>query len=233
MKNRIVIAITAWRRPEYTRQVLESLAAAAKPKPIYVVAGVEPGFPAVERVFEDMPFEYELTENERRLGGPQNTQATMNRAFELADQVIKLEDDTPVARDALYYFQWALRTYKKDESVFSVCGYNRSSRPEPEGLHGSVFRHAWFTPWGWATWKQEWTEVQATWPQGAHGWDRYLNSTARAGRVEIRPYLSRVQNIGARDGYNCRNPEWHRTNQHVPYWAGQFDEILFKKWVEE
>lgn len=234
MKNRIVVALTAWQRPEYTRRVIESLAAAKKPKPIYLVAGVEPGCPAVERVIEEAPFEYELAVNERRLGGPSNTLATMKRAFALADQVIKLEDDTPIAYDALYYFQWALRTYKKDASVFSVCGYNRNATAVAPGLHGSVFRHEWFTPWGWATWRDRWDSVIANWPNGQHGWDHYLNRTGRAGRVEIRSYLSRVQNIGAKKGYNCNDEAWHRTHQYSPMWVGAIaPKMVIKEWSEE
>ncbi|MCF7952004.1 MAG: hypothetical protein K9L57_10250 [Spirochaetaceae bacterium] len=233
MKNRIVIAMTAWRRPEYTRAVLESIAAADKPKPVYLVAHVEPDDKGVEKCFEGLPFEVEVKVNDTRLGGPKNTLSVMSRAFELSSQVIKLEDDTPIAGDALRYFLWGLKKYRRDESVFSICGYNRSESRVAAGLHSSVFRLNWFTPWGWATWKREWESILDGWPQGAHGWDAHIHKKAKGNRVEIRPYLSRVQNIGAREGYNCNNPEFHRKKQFTPEWAGNYEGLLCEEWVEE
>jgi hypothetical protein len=46
-----------------------------------------------------------------------------------------------------------------------------------------------------------------------------MNHKARKDRVEIRPILSRVQNIGAIDGYNCPSPQFHRMKHHTPTWA--------------
>lgn len=231
MKNRMVIALTAWNRPEYTKKVLESLEKVRKPKPIYLVAYIEPGNEEVQRLFDNVGFECEVTVNKGRRGSVDNTKAVMQRAFELSNRVVKLEDDTPLAYDALYYFSWGLKTYKDDTEIFSVCGYNRNENAVEESRHDKVFRFKWFTPWGWATWKNRWDRVVKNWPKSDKGWDKYLHHVNA--QHEIRPVLSRVQNIGARDGNNCPGPQFHRTHHWTPEWAGNYEKLLVEEYTEE
>jgi hypothetical protein len=137
--------------------------------------------------------------------------------------VIHLQDDTPVAPDALRYFEWA-RQFGRDPNVFTVTGYRHprdwmpGPSPKPQDEHVRVGPSHFFTCYGWATWRDRWHEMRANWPtnywtQGTPAWDTYLCYEARKDRVEIAPYTARTRHIGVEGGMGFG----HKV---LPYWAG-------------
>jgi hypothetical protein len=220
----MILTMTAWRRPQYTRRVLESIIEAEKPGPIRLIACIEPGNEGVPAQFRNIPFDYELRINDHRLGGPRNTYQALSAGFELDDHVIHLEDDTVIASDALLYFDWAIRHYRYDKDVWTVTGYNRRVHPAAPHERHTVKRRRFFTAYGIGLWIDRWEEAHTKWPSGEHGWDRYMNRVARGNRSEIFPLLSRIQNIGALDGYNV-SPSFHKRHHHTPEWAGNYPDL--------
>ena len=132
-------------------------------------------------------------------------------ADEQADFHVHLEDDTVPTRDCLRWFAWARDRYRGDPSVMNVSGYQRvSNRRLAEcGLR------RWFTPWGWATWRDRWAGLAAGWAAHEPSWDVVVNHALRAGRYEVFPTVSRIQNIGAERGTHVPSSEWHAANHHV------------------
>jgi hypothetical protein len=116
-----------------------------------------------------------------------------------------------------------------------------------DGDPGLVFKRPWFTSWGWGTWRRIFDEIGNDWfgirwrgrprwspdevpegeafleivhpdPLGSWAWP--MNRYWRRGRHEIAPDLSRIQNIGERDGAFCPGGDWHRLHQRTEYWMG-------------
>jgi hypothetical protein len=84
----------------------------------------------------------------------------------------------------------------------------------------NVSRRCWFTPWGWATWKDRFEEMESVWDfQGKNGsWDTTINHTVRKDRWELFPTVSRIQNIGGEMGTHVPNNEWHKQHHYNEYW---------------
>ena len=153
------------------------------------------------------------------------------------DAGIFLEDDTVPTPDFLIYMHHLLERFADDPAVFTVSGYAHEGEPghdldRPElGIQARQF----FTPWGWATWRDRAAPIARDWfgavdnekavdlsgaayrtairetPKGT--WDYPMNYYWRAGRNEIAPSVSRIQNIGAERGAFCPGGQWHRQNQ--------------------
>jgi len=49
-------------------------------------------------------------------------------------------------------------------------------------------------------------------------WDIFMNNYLRRKKNEIRPILSRIQNIGEKGG-TFVTPEFHKENQYNPIWV--------------
>jgi len=136
----------------------------------------------------------------------------------MCEYVIFVEDDILLAPDALLFFEHCREEYRHDKQVFTVSAYRRAIAP-PEHYH-RIIRQPWFTPWGWATWRDRFDDMSRRWDSVARvSWDCTVN-TIRDKRLELVPLFSRSQNIGALGGTYCPGPEWHRQNQFNEYWAG-------------
>ena len=234
-----VIAMTAHRRPEYTHQVLQSLSQCSEdigsiPVFIYIDHGCDEVSALCHRWRSTCLLNVSVFESPDRLGCNENTWRAMDGAFNVSDSVIMLEDDTVLAKDAIRFFLFCLAEFKECDDVFSVSGYNRADTLKLDAIK-QLGKRKWFTPWGWATWKDRYADIvrarhQRPAPPGL-SWDIFVTDNARRGRQEVFPVVSRVQNIGAENGAHVPGPEWHRQNQHTPAWAGIFGDIEPGGWV--
>jgi hypothetical protein len=157
---------------------------------------------------------------QRRVGCNVNTYSALAYGFDHHSKVIALEDDTVPARDFLRFADWGLTKYLADPDVFSVCGYQRTPKDET-GFRNAVVRESWFTPWGWATWRDRWESVRDSWPADDRqvSWDTVVDKLTRRGRCEVRPMLARIQNIGAEGGAHVPGAAWHREHHLNPHWV--------------
>ena len=232
------IVITLCRRPDYTRQVLSALAKCDDIDKYQVFMLIEPVSQAVIDAavdFTKLPHVRATgLVGQKRVGCNENTYAALATGFDAHDAVIALEDDTVPGRDFLRFCEWGLREYRKDESVLSICGYQMTP-PEETGYRSAAIREQWFTPWGWATWRDRWDSLRDSWPNGTPGnpsWDTVVDKLTRRDRCEIRPMLARIQNIGAVDGEHVPNAAWHRAHHLNPRWIETVPGPRVDEWCE-
>jgi hypothetical protein len=217
-----VVTVTAYRRPEYTRRVIEALLKCAGIDEYLVLFHIEPGCREVVDLARAAPFLNKMVlTNAAVLGCTANTFSAIDHAFRFADFVVHLEDDTVPAGDCLRYFEWARHTYRQDPDVFSVTSYCRGVPPSDR--HYAVHREPWFNAWGVAFWSDRWQELRDRWGfEERVSWDICANRI-RGNRIQIQPFLARTQNIGAEQGTYCPGAEWHRQNQFNEYGAWSVD----------
>lgn len=174
----------------------------------------------------------------------------MPKAYELNDYVIFLEDDTIPSMDCLRYFERTEQLADK-ASIAAILGYNRYTEFK---VHQQVLEkesyaiqtHDWFTPWGWATWKDRYEEivgmdgsvykerVQLTWKgeeNGRHDW--HWNNYIKNNELKVLyPVLPRVQSIGAEEAEHTPSAQWHSENEYNPYgaWSQKMPEPKLEDW---
>ena len=215
----MTITMTAWKRPDYTRQVIRALESCDESDDVQLYAYVEPGNDEVQAILTGSRLLKDLTVNPSVFGIPRNTHQALARGFSHSDYVVHIEDDTLPAKDFLRYHKWASQHFRDDNGVFSVTGYHKAVEWPSEEHYHAVGRKPWFTCWGWGTWADRWAEIDKYWSNANKGFAWHVNLGIRLNRVEIFPWLSRVQNIGDlggvhRDGYN---------DDKVDVWAGKVD----------
>lgn len=221
--------MTAYRRPAYTREVLNALAECDGIAEWLLLPNVEPGNEEVIATFREFAAcECRLVLNRERLGLNRNTQAALMRAFDLKAQVIvHLEDDTVPSPDALRYFEWAVREIllpdiksSDGHQILLASGYHKpNAEPHPDQSHLCTTRPIW-TPWGWAVDRPRLIWLLANWcTRNPRCFTCTFKSHYRRTRREVYPLLSRIQNIGYELGENGRTPQWYRANHRSPWVA--------------
>lgn len=102
------------------------------------------------------------------------------QALKENDTFIFLEDDIVVSDNFLQYMNDGLRFYKDDPRVYSICGFCA-----PFTIPLNYKNDIWFSPisspWGYATWKKKWEDVDYSY------FDRY-NELKR--NKELKQFLS-------------------------------------------
>jgi len=220
------ITISLYNRPKYTDQLLSHLKMCFGIENYNITICCEPGFPDIETMAKKfLPDQTEVIVNNTRLGCNTNIFQCLAIGFKKSDYHIHFEDDTIPGKDALLYFEWANEQYKNNLDIFTISGYVNSNNKtehyvEPNNNIDAVSSRTWFTPWGWATWKDRFLEMKSEWDFcGQNGsWDTTINHVVRKGRKEIFPMISRIQNIGAEMGTHVPNAEWHKANHFNEYW---------------
>jgi hypothetical protein len=149
-------------------------------------------------------------------GCSENTLRALDRGFEQDDFVVHVEDDVLLYRDSLEMFDHMRRTYRDDESVFTVTAWNSRVNQHHDAMGRELRRNRWFSPWGWATWRDRFEQMRQCWH---HSWDIIVNEVARQDRFQVHPTLGRSQNIGSYDATYVPSAEWHAENQHCKAWA--------------
>jgi hypothetical protein len=215
-----MITLTLFRRPDYTRQVLEHLSRCAGIQKYHVLIFCEPDCDEVIRLAKRWDFQAKhVVVNHTRLGCTANIYQALATGFSHCQFVIMLEDDILLASDALIWFEFCCQRFRNDHDVWTVSAYNRQ-QVTPE-KYNAYFRKQWFTPWGWATWRDRFAEMSRGWGwESQYSWDCTVNHNLRGNRCEILPYLARAQNVGGEMGTYCPGPEWHRENQLNEFCAG-------------
>jgi hypothetical protein len=67
-------------------------------------------------------------------------------------------------------------------------------------------------------------------PDDDNSWDVIVNHALRAGRYEVFPTVSRIQNIGAEQGTHVPSAEWHAANHHVAETADDLGSASVERW---
>lgn len=219
MAYKKIITMTAWRRPDYTKQVIENLKRCIGFEEYTLLPTIEPGYPEILKAFDGL-YNCEVIVNDQRLGCTENTLKALQRGFNISDFVIHMEDDTVPGIDSLKYFEWIYKTYKDDKKIFTASAFNRISKINPKNYF-TVYRCHYFTGWMWSTWIDRFEEMIKEWN---FPWDVNINKNLRGNRYEICPSLPRSQNIGEHLGTYTRPGLWKRT-QYSPIWVNNAPDI--------
>jgi hypothetical protein len=204
------LTVSAHRRPDYFARVLDALAWCDGVGEYIVTAVLDP---------------HELTEDIAHIAHQRGVQvcllpshygcgATIRHCMELgfkaSDYHIHLEDDTVPSPDALRWFEWAGRN--ASPMTLTVSGYNQHGG---EAAPNMAAWRKWFTPWGWATWREHWEKyLLPAWDTSF--WDGGVQRIRdNLGMGEMFPRVSRIQNIGATRGAFCPSEDFHRENHHA------------------
>lgn len=212
------ITVSAYNRPAYLRATLNALAECDGIKDCRVVVLCDPCDETQEQGNTAAYYGFEPMVMARRAGCNTAIQAAIQYGFDHMGSKfhVHLEDDTVPCRDTLRWFAWARDNYRHDPGVMNVSGYQRISN----GRLGECGLRRWFTPWGWGVWKDRWLGLTAGWGTSPSvSWDVVVNHVLRAGRYEVFPTVSRIQNIGAERGTHVPSAEWHLANHRVPVTA--------------
>ena len=208
------ITVSAYNRPEYLQQTLAALRACDGFDSCRVVVLIDPSDEAGRCAEVATTLGFVCFAYATRVG----CNAAIMNAFAYGFQVMEsefhlhFEDDTVPTRDALRWFAWARDAYRDQARIMNVSGYQRVSN----GCLDECGARRWFTPWGWGVWRDRWDGLAAGWVRDdATSWDVVVNHVLRAGRHEVFPTVSRIQNIGAERGTHVPSAEWHAANHRV------------------
>lgn len=220
------LTISLYNREEYTKELLNKLNQCNGVEEYDITICCEPGFKEIEKLAKNFRTnQTQVIVNNRRYGCNTNIYQCLAIGFSKSDYHIHFEDDTIPGKDCLKYFEWAKDKYKDNTNIFTISGYVNSDNntehyyPMNKNIK-NVFHRKWFTPWGWATWKDRFDEMEKSWDfQGVNGsWDTTINHTVRKDRYEIVPTVSRIQNIGGDMGTHVPNKEWHKLHHYNDFW---------------
>jgi hypothetical protein len=225
--NAKVITLCLWRRPKYTREVLNALRNCRGIGDYLLLIqqdGADDrgdvGQSEVRAICEKIDFApARIVSESEHLGCNMNTRRALATGFRYADYVIHIEDDIQVAPDALQYFEWA-RQFRSDPSVFVVSIWEWPGFGEVRTVEQNthVKWHPGLSIWGFATWRDRWQQMDQGWTSStddkAESWDQYLETHVKGDhRGSLCPMVSRCINIGSEDGTHCGD-------HLLPYWAG-------------
>lgn len=226
------ISIALYRRPYYTKLLLDALDKCYNIDKYTIIISCDiyrqtfldeknlyrNSVASLEIAKKFRPSQTQIYTNQPIIGCNSNTYKCLNLGFEFNDDFhIHFEDDTIPSKDALLYFEWCRNYFRYNYSIFSISGYSKSSI-QPIDHYDKLIKRQWFTPWGWATWKDRYCDIHNTISGCRHyGWDMRINNCTRQNRYEIAPVISRIQNIGAEDGENV-TPEYHKEHQYNEFW---------------
>ena len=207
--------MTSWKRPELTKQVLNSLRRCKGIENYKIHASVEPGCPEIVSTFyRYAPCDVDVRVNEDVVGISENTKRAMQRGLSESEFVIHLEDDTLLMPSALQFYEYCDRTWKDDFDVGSVCGYSAdTSESKPEDL----VLQRWFGCCAWATWRSRWPSIQTMWGSHKRGFGRFVGGWhLQHKKLQVYPKQSICVNIGYGDA-NSTNGKGSTAPKQIVY----------------
>ena len=213
------LALTAFKRPQYLQQVLESLRrTGASDYTMFI--GVEPVSSEVIKVCRSIDFlPTEITINSKILGVRENPFQTIKRAFDAGyDAVWQLEDDVVLSPDAANLVGAYLEFDRKDDFL-CLNLYNSDSKVDDEH---NIIASKGFNALSLAVTRTQWENyfVPNYWIHPS-GWDWALTEFQKKANVSnLTPAMSRSHHIGREGGTHYR--------------AAQHDEMyIHNKWKKE
>jgi hypothetical protein len=170
------VAFIIFNRPKCTRKVFARIRD-ARPEKLYLIADAPRAHKPAEaelcaetrKLVEDMidwPCEVHKNYAEENIGCRGRVASGISRVFEQEETAIILEDDCLPDPSFFTFCDAMLGRYKDDPTVVQVCGTNLLRyRPRHES---SYFFSRYGVIWGWATWRDRWTNYDPSlknWPE--------------------------------------------------------------------
>ena len=199
--------LIAFNRPEYTREVLESLRKNNTKNYVLFVA-IEPGCEQTIDICRSVDFmPIEILVNPSHRGVNYNNKYIYDLVFDRGSEWnVAIEDDTPLSPDAFDLVEWFFSFPKQDD--YLLLNLFNGSRTVDRPLE--LFEHDAFCPWGYCFGKGAYERViKPGWMCDQRGWDWSICKIMREkGLKSLSPFLSRARNIGKYGGVYC-TPEFH------------------------
>ncbi len=224
------IVVILYKRPEYTKQVLDSLSAQPTIKNYHVHFQIDS---CIKEVI-DLAVSFSATSktiniNGRNAGCTMNVYMGIENGFSMSDFVVYLEDDTLPSHDFLKYIEWA-KPYIGDDCRI-ISAYHKFENC-PENLYNTVHWMPRTCMWGFATTKHHWEEAKKVWDWSSPtSWDLMIAHNYFWQRKTIMPYLSRVRNIGSTNGTYVHSEEQHAREVWVNKWADSVPKELLTEFI--
>jgi hypothetical protein len=163
------VLLIVFNRPDNTRKVFEKIKK-IKPKELFIFSdGHRDSVPGEElRVSEirqnikdsvDWDCNLYLKFNNENLGCGAGPFSAISWAFEKTEKLIILEDDCVPSLPFFGYCEELLDKYEKDDRVWIISGLNHFEGRFNLVNEDSYFFSKYASPWGWATWKRCWREM--------------------------------------------------------------------------
>lgn len=164
--------------------------------------------------------------NNPSIGCNANTKQAMLMGLNNHDAIIHLEDDTVLSKDALDFFLKTIDEYHDDNEIISISGYNKTENLKNVSLKNTI-KQKHFTCWGCAFWKHKFDIFSSNWTpncdakNSSSSWDTHLDQQIFQNNnynfYQIKPEISRIQNIGAIDGTWVPSEQFHISNHLSPF----------------
>lgn len=169
------VLLIVFRRPDLTRQLMDSIRQ-ARPAKLYVACdGPRLGHTGdVEKVGAVRDVIREFSEElhpitlfqETNLGCGKGVSRAISWFFEHEEEGIILEDDCLPDPSFYRFCGEMLSRYRKTSNVMQVAGYNHISGRYDQGADYFFTHYGW--QWGWATWRRAWNHfdlAMSSWPE--------------------------------------------------------------------
>lgn len=224
------LLLTAYNRPEYLREVLDSWSRVREIDqwPLHVMLDPSDKTDEMIDVIRSSGLRARTSINPTRFGVLKNPYVGFDRMFNAKgyEFVFRIEDDIVVSTDILEYVTWASNRYQYDDHVAIV---QAASSDPAGGSPDEVVVDGDFSPWNWGTWRWWWNRVIGpTWdldystnngvPGQESGWDWNLNKRVMPQHQlqVVRPRVSRSDSIGLHGVHST--PSIH---QHMPSFVAE------------
>ncbi len=215
------IVIILYKRPDYTKQVLEALAAQPEISKYHCHFQIDGQYAEVVDLALNFSASYSKTINIncRNAGCSMNVYLGIENGFSMSDFAIIVEDDVVPAHDCLKYIEWAKNKNFLGANYRTISCYHKFEDCPPE-KYNTVHAMPRWCGWLWATNKYHWDQAKKVWDWHTQkSWDIMIAENYFWQRPTIMPYLSRVRNIGSQNGTYVHSEEQHRNEVWVEKWA--------------
>jgi hypothetical protein len=160
------VALLIFNRPKNTAHVFRAIRA-YKPETLLVVAdGPRPDRPddmtlcaetrAVVENGVDWPCNLKLCYSDSNLGCGIRVSSGLDWVFSEFEEAIILEDDTVPDPTFFQFCGELIDRYRSDPQIFAICG-DSIIHTRMRSNHSYRFSN-FFSPWGWATWRNRWAQ---------------------------------------------------------------------------
>lgn len=230
--KKLSVSLTCCNRPDYLQKVLDAITNADKTNiDLRLYISVDKMNASVVQ----MASEYNgvtvghLNINDPKLGCNQNTKKAIQIAHYSGHSpyILHLEDDTVPTRDSFQFFMYAFEKYIDDSKIISIGGYNKTEEMEDDQIY-TIFTEPFFSAWGCGFWSHKLDIIYNNWTKSSVNsgvsWDSHLCDILfeKQKYLQARPYISRIQNIGAEKGTWVMDSMWHYYNHRSPFLSDDF-----------
>jgi hypothetical protein len=234
---KLAISITCFKRKEMLKQVLSSLEATNQ-SDISLKLFVSADFYSEEilSMIDSYSIDKQIKINHIPIGCNRNTLQAIQYAVDskYSPYILHIEDDTPLAKDSLQYYKYAFQKYENQDKIYSVTGYNKTENLDEKDKF-LIETQNFFCAWGCGFWSNKWTLIRDNWTKhlsprnGGISWDTHINNNLFSGGkrlLQVKPKVSRIQNIGDTDGTYVSDPIWHFYHQRSTFTSDDYNENI-------